>query len=88
MGLSLANVFLCHYEIKWFNDCPEKFKPVFCKSYGDGFFILLKRPKHAKPFVDYINSKHKSINFSFEMKKNMSKYLSLMSAFSVKMVSF
>ena len=69
MGLSLANVFSCHYEIKWFNDCPEKFKPVFCKSYGDGFFILLKRPKHAKPFVDYMDSKHKNINFSFETKE-------------------
>ena len=29
LRLSLANAFLCHYETKWLNDCPGKFKPVF-----------------------------------------------------------
>ena len=68
-GPSLANAFLCHHETKWLNDCPEKFKPVFYKSYVDDIFVFFKRPEHVKPFVDYINSKHKNINFSFETEK-------------------
>ena len=69
LGPSLANAFLCHYETKWLNDCPEKFKPVLYKRYVDDLFVLFKRPEHVKPFVDYMNSKHKNINFSFETEK-------------------
>ena len=36
----------------------------------DEISVLLKRPEHVKRFVDYMNSKHKNINFSFETKKN------------------
>ena len=67
---SLANTILCHHETKRFNDCPEKFKPVFYKRYVDDIFVLFKRPEHVKPFVDYMNSKHKNISFSFETEKN------------------
>ena len=70
LGLSLANAFLCHHEIKWLNDCPKKFKPVFYKRCVDGFFVLFERPEHTKPFADYMNSKHKNINFSFETEKD------------------
>ena len=70
MGPSLANAFLCHDETKWLNDCLEKFKPVFYKRYVDDIFVLFKRPEHVKPFVDYMNSKHKNINFSFETEKD------------------
>ena len=82
---SLANAFSCHHETKWLNDCPNKFKLVFYKRYVDDIFVLLKRPEHVKPFVDYMNSKHKNINFSFEMEK-MGKCPSLMSTCSVRMV--
>ena len=67
---SLTNAFLCHHETKWSNDCPEKFKPVFYKRYVDDIFILFKRSEHVKSFVDYMNSKHKNINFSFETEKD------------------
>ena len=70
LGPSLANAFLCHHETKWLNDCPKKFKPVFYKRYVDDIFVLFKRPEHVKPFVDYMNSKHKNINFSFETEKD------------------
>ena len=55
---------------KWLNDCPEKFKPVFYERYVYDIFVLLKRPEHFKSFVDYMNMKHKNINFSFETKKD------------------
>ena len=29
LGPSLANIFLCHHETKWLNNCPLEFKPVF-----------------------------------------------------------
>ena len=32
--------------------------------------FLFKRPEHVNPFVDYMNSKHKNINFSFETEKD------------------
>ena len=33
-------------------------------------FVLFKRPEHVKPFLDFMNSKHKNINFSFETEKD------------------
>ena len=72
LRLSLPNSFLCHHKTKWLNECPEKFKPVFYKRYVDDIFVLFKRPELVKPFVDYMNSKHKNINFSFKTAKKMS----------------
>ena len=43
---------------------------MFYKRYVDEIFVLFKRPEHIKPFVDYMNSKHKNINFSFETEKD------------------
>ena len=34
------------------------------------FFVLFKRPEHVKPFLDYMKSKYKNINFSFETEKD------------------
>ena len=87
LGPSLANAFLCHHETKWLNDCPEKFKPVFYKRYVDDIFVLFKRPEHVKPFVDYMNSKHKNINFPFEMKKDGQIPLLDVNIFDVRMVN-
>ena len=70
LGPSLANFFLYHHETKLLNDCPKKFKPVFHKRYIEDIFVLFKRPERAKPFVDYMNSKHRNINFSFETEKD------------------
>ena len=43
---------------------------MFYKRYVDDIFVLFKRPEHVKPFVDYMNSKHKNINFCFETEKD------------------
>ena len=34
------------------------------------FFVLFKRPEHVKPFLDYMKSKYKNINISFETEKD------------------
>ena len=70
LGPSFANAFLCHHEKKWLNECPKHFKPVFYKRYVDDIFVLFKKPEHIQLFVDYMNSKHKNISFSFETEKD------------------
>ena len=37
---SLANVFLCHYEKEWSDNCPIHFKPMIYKKYVDYIFVL------------------------------------------------
>ena len=66
LGPTLANVFLCHYEKNWLNECPSQFKPVVYKRYVDDIFVLFKSKEHLKLFVNYMNSKHKNIKFTFE----------------------
>ena len=66
----LANIFFCHHETKWLNDCPIKLTAVFYKRCVDDIFVLFKSPEHVTPFVDYMNSKHKNINISFETEKD------------------
>ena len=70
LGPRLASVFLCHHEKKWLNDCPNNFKPAFCKRYVDDIFVLFKKPEHVQLFVNYMNSKHKNISFSYETEKD------------------
>ena len=69
LGPTLANVFLCHHEKKWLNDCPNNFKPAFYKRYVNGIFVLLKKSEHVQLFVNYMNSKHKNVLFSYETEK-------------------
>ena len=59
-----------HHGTKRLNDCPEKFKPVFYKRYLDDIVVLFDRPDHVKAFIDYMNSKNKNLNFSFETEKD------------------
>ena len=66
LGPTLANAFLCHYEKTWLNECPSQFKPVVYRRYVDDVFVLFKSKEHLKHFVNYMNSKHKSIKFTFE----------------------
>ena len=50
LGPTLANVFLCHYEKIWLNECPSQFKPVVYKRYVDDIFVLFKSKEHLKTF--------------------------------------
>ena len=68
LGPTLANAFLCHYEKTWLNECPSKFKPVVYRRYVDDIFVMFKSKEHLKLFVNYMNSKHKNIKFTFETK--------------------
>ena len=70
LGPTLANAFMCFYEKQWLNNCPPEFKPVFYRRYVDDIFVLFKSPEHIKSFKTYLNSCHRSINFTSEEEVN------------------
>ena len=47
LGPSLANAFLSHHEVKWLNDCPAHFKPIFYRRYVDDLFVIFESPSHV-----------------------------------------
>ena len=63
-------MYLCDHEKKWLNDCPNNFKPISYKRYVDDIFVLFKKSGHVQLFVNYMNSKHKNISFSYETEKD------------------
>ena len=65
----MANVFLSFYEIKWLNQCPKEFKPVFCRCVDD-IFVFFKLAEHLLKFCDYFNTCHQNTSFSFEQEQN------------------
>ena len=39
----MANIFLCHHEQKWLEDCPIDFRPLLYRRYVDGCFIAFRK---------------------------------------------
>ena len=64
---TMANIFMCHHESKWLNDCPLEFKPVLYRRYVDDTFLLFRDVKHVPLFQDYLNKKHPRIQFTCEI---------------------
>ena len=69
LGPTFANIFMCHYETKWLNDCPSSFRPLFYKRYIDDTFLLFSDESHCVQFFDYLNSKHDNIKFTMECER-------------------
>ena len=72
LGPILANVFLCHYEKEWLDNCPIHFKPIIYKIYVDDIFVLFSSKEHLQPFVDYMNKQHKCLKFTSEAENDNS----------------
>ena len=70
LGPTMANVFLSFYEVKWLEQCPNEFKPVFYTRYVDDIFDLFKFTEHLSKFRDYFNTCHQNMSFSFEQEKD------------------
>ena len=70
LGPTLANAFLCFYEKKWLEQCPEEFKPVYYRRYVDDIFALFRSQDHLIKFRHYFNKCHPNMNFTFEQEKN------------------
>ena len=67
---TMANVFLSFYKVKWLEQCPNEFKPVFYRRYVDDIFVLFKSAEHLSKFGDYFNKCHQNMSFSFEQEKD------------------
>ena len=61
----MANIFLCHHEQKWLEDCPIDFRPLLYRRYVDGCFIAFRK-RDVEPFYNNLNSKHLNIKFTKE----------------------
>ena len=70
LGSTMANVFLSFYEVKWLEQCPKEFKPVFYRRYVDDIFLLFESAEHLSKFREYFNTRHPNMYFSFEQEKN------------------
>ena len=40
LGPTLANVFMCHFENIWLENCPSHFKPIVYRRFVDDTFLL------------------------------------------------
>jgi hypothetical protein len=67
LGPLFANILLSFHEKEWLDNCPDSFKPIFFRRYVDDSFALFNSHDHIVPFLDYLNSKHPNIKFTFEI---------------------
>ena len=67
LGPCLANIFMNHYETIWLNECPTEIKPKYYRRYVDDIFVLCENKEQLEKFKQYLNSKHKNINFTSEI---------------------
>ena len=55
---------------KFLNECPDEFKPAYCRRYADGILALFRLDDNFEKFKNYLNSKHRNIRFTCEEKPN------------------
>ena len=67
---TLANIFLCYHEVKWLEECPINFKPLYYKRYVDDTFVIFRTRQEAEQFLTYLNSRHDKISFTMETEEN------------------
>lgn len=70
LSCSFANIFLTYYEAQWLDNCPVSFKPLLYRRYIDDTFLLFSSPDHIPLFLNYLNSKHRNIEFTCETEQN------------------
>ena len=70
LGLTLANVFMCHFENIRLENCPTQFKLVVYRRYVGDTFLLFRSTEHAEKFKNYLNKQHKNIALTSEMEQN------------------
>ena len=66
LGPTFANIFMCHLEEMYLEQCPLAFRPIFYRRYVDDTFMLFKEKHHATLFLDFVNSFHSNIKFTKE----------------------
>ena len=69
LGRTMANVFLSFYELKWLQQCPKKFEPVFYRRYVDDIFVFFESVENLPKICDYFNTCHPNISFCITERK-------------------
>ena len=54
LGPTMANIYFSCYEIKWLEQCPSEFKPVFYRRYVDDIFVLFEWTELLSKFQTYV----------------------------------
>ena len=72
LGPSLANIFLCHHEKYWLENCPRQFSPEYYRRFVDDIFILFQDKDQVNKFDKYLNSRHIKMNFTNEVEDDLS----------------
>ena len=67
---SYANAFLCHNEEIWLSECPTDIKPILYRRYVDDSFLIFNNVSQIEPFVAFLNSRHPSMKFTYEIEEN------------------
>ena len=70
LGPTLANVFMCHFENIWLENCPAHFKPFVYRRFVDDTFVLFRTRYNAEKFKSYLHKQHKNIKFTSEIEEN------------------
>ena len=72
LGPTLANVFMCHFENIWLENCPTHFKPIVYRRFVDDTFSLFRAKDRVEKFENYLNKQHKNKKFMSEIEENSS----------------
>ena len=72
LGLTLADVFMCHFENIWLQNCPSYFRSIAYRWFVDDTFLLFWPKDHIEKFRNYLNKQHKNIKFTSEIEDNVS----------------
>ena len=78
LGPLFADIFLCSHEWTWLNNYPSDFKPLYNRRYVDDCFVLFRSSDHVLPFLNYLNSPHRNINFTFEYENDSIHFLDIL----------
>ena len=71
LGPTLTNVFTCHFENIWLENCPGHFKPIIYRRFVDDTFLLFQTKDHVEKFKNSTNNKqHKNIKFTSEIEED------------------
>ena len=70
LSCSMANLFLCHFESLWLDNCPLQYKPLLYRRYVDDTFLVFRSSHHVPLFLDYLNKQHSNIKFTSETESN------------------
>ena len=67
---TLANVFMCHFENIWLENCPAHFKQIVYRRFTDNAFSLFRKKDQTQKFKNSLNEQHKNIKLTSEITIN------------------